>query len=138
MADQQINITLGTRYDGGGIASTVRGLNSVMATTAKTGSSIGKVSSSIGVLGGVLGQMPGKIGSVAQGLLGLGSALTGGPVAIISSVIMMATLAVSWIRKMSDETDNLIDTELDAHNKRMGHIREEETAYKRAMDARKA
>lgn len=98
MADQSVNIKVGSSYDGSGMSRAMGGVNNLSRAAGKAASSVGKIGGAFESLGGTAGKTVGAISGA------LGALATGG---VFGAIIFGVTAIVSWFQKMGDESKNV-------------------------------
>lgn len=98
MADQRINIEIGSSYNGGGMKKALAATDNLSRTAGKTAAAVGKIS---GAFEGLNGTASKSIGAISAGL---GALATGG---IFGAIIFAVTTVIGLFSKMGDESKNL-------------------------------
>lgn len=96
MADNHINISIGSSFNGEGFNKLAKSAANVTQTAGKVMNSVGQIGSALGGLDGTLGKVTGAVGNM------LGAFAMGGPMGI---AIAGVTALVGWIGKMKKESE---------------------------------
>lgn len=96
MADNHINISIGSSFNGEGFNQLARAAGDVTKTASKVMNSVGQLGNAVGGIDGTIGKVTGSIGNM------LGAFAMGGPMGI---AIAGVTALVGWIGNIKKEAD---------------------------------
>lgn len=96
MADQKVNINIGSSYNGSGMQRALGAVDSLSKTAGKAAGAVGRLGSAFGGIGGEAGKAVGAVTSL------IGTLATGG---LIGGAIAAVTSLVGMFKQMADEAE---------------------------------
>ena len=105
MADQKVNINIGSSYNGEGMNKALGAVDTLSKTAGKAAGAVGRLGSAFGGIGGEVGKAVGAVTSLFSALA------TGG---LIGGAIVAITSLVGMFKQMSEEAENLEKAQLKA------------------------
>jgi hypothetical protein len=109
MADQRVNINIGTTYDGKGMSLAIGGNNKLITATTKTSMAVAR-------LGGAFGQLDKTAGLTIGRMSRLFGALAyGGPIGVaVAGVTLLAEAVSGWFQEQEKARKELEKTEFES------------------------
>ena len=98
MADQRVNINIGSSYNGSGMTRALGAVNTMSSNAKRAAGAVGQLAGAFDGLGGSASK---SINAVASGL---GAIATGG---VFGAIIFAVTTVISLFQKWKDESNSL-------------------------------